>query len=276
VAEHRYKAVVIDLFDTLVTWNPEGLPLMQFRGREIRSTTPLLYSVLESALGNRFDREKFSEAHASVYADIFSERAKADALEITCLERFVRTLKILEIEESIAASLAENLRRIHMARVRQVTKAPVARIEAMKKIARHLRVGLISNFDDSETGHLIMDDTGIRELFDAVIISADTGYRKPNPLIFKKILDAMQLEPADILFVGDTPLDDVLGSKRVGMDAAWIRRGRQEIPAERTSSRQFGSSPGSTRLAELPPGIPAPDIIISDLAELPAVLGLQD
>ena len=83
MGEHRYKAVVIDLFDTLVTWNPGGLPLMQFRGREIRSTTPLLYDTLETALGKNFDREKFSEAHASVYSDIFSERAKANALEIT-------------------------------------------------------------------------------------------------------------------------------------------------------------------------------------------------
>jgi putative hydrolase of the HAD superfamily len=124
----------------------------------------------------------------------------------------------------------------------------------MKKIARQHRLGLISNFDDSETGHLIMHDTGIRELFDAVIISADTGYRKPNPLIFKTLLDAMKLAPADILFVGDTPLDDVLGSKGVGMDSAWIRRRGRELPA----------------------GIPAPDIVIADLAELPAALGLQE
>lgn len=252
MAERRYKAVVIDLFDTLVTWNPDGLPLMQFRGREIRSTTPLLYSTLETALGKRFDREKFSEAHASVYSEIFNARAQHDAVEITCLERFARTLKILEVDEGIAGPLAEDLRRIHMARVREVTKAPPARIDAMKKIARHHRVGLISNFDDSETGHLIMHDTGIRDLFDPVIISADTGYRKPNPLIFKIILDAMKLAPADVLFVGDTPLDDVLGSKGVGMHSAWIRMRGREMPA----------------------GIPAPDIIIADLAELPAALGI--
>ena len=253
MAEHRYKAVVIDLFDTLVTWNPDALTLMHFRGREIRSTTPLLYGVLESALGARFNREKFSEAHASVYSDIFSERAKTDAVEITCLERFARTLKLLDVDDHQAAPLAENLRRIHMSRVRDVTKAPPARIEAMKRIARHHRLGLISNFDDSETGHLIMHDTGIRDLFDTVIISADTGYRKPNPLIFKKLLDAMPLDPADILFVGDTPLDDVLGSKGVGMHSAWIQRRGHEMPA----------------------GIPAPDIIIADLAELPDVLGLE-
>jgi HAD superfamily hydrolase (TIGR01549 family) len=253
VGEHRYKAVVIDLFDTLVTWNPDGLPLMQFRGREIRTTTPLLWDTLEATLGKRFDRESFSEAHAAAYADIFAERSKHDAMEITCLERFQRTLKALGVEELVAAPLAEKLRKIHMARVREVTKAPPARIDAMKKIANHHRLGLISNFDDSETGHLIMRDTGIRELFTAVIISADTGYRKPNPAIFKKLLEMMRLKPADILFVGDTPVDDVLGSKGVGMHCAWIRsRGR-----------------------ELPEGVPAPDIIISDLSELPAALGLS-
>lgn len=254
MAEHRYKAVVIDLFDTLVNWNVEALPLMQWRGREIRSTSPLLFSALETALGERFDRDTFAEAHASVYSEIFTERAKADAIETTCFERFSRTLKLLGVDEDRAAPLAESLRRIHMGRVREVTWAPAPRIDAMKRIARHLRVGLISNFDDSETGHLIMHDTGIRELFDAVIISADTGYRKPNPLIFKKILDLMGLAPADILFVGDTPLDDVAGSKGVGMHSAWIR----------------------TRDRELPEGIPAPDIVISDLAELPDALGLQE
>jgi len=156
VAEHRYKAVVIDLFDTLVTWNPDALPVMQFRGREIRSTTPLLYAALETALGERFDREKFSEAHASVYTDIFSGRAKADALEITCRERFVRTLKILNVDERVADPLAENLRRIHMARVREVTKAPQPRIDAIQvqlkkvpeqtiefqKLERNRRIGL--------------------------------------------------------------------------------------------------------------------------------------
>ena len=255
MGEHRYKAVVIDLFDTLVNWNPDGLPLVEFRGREIRSTTPLLFPALETALGERFDRDAFMDAHASVYNEIFTERSGGDSLEVTCLERFIRTLKRLGVDDKEVPPLAENLRKTHMARVREVTKAPAARIEAMKKIANHMRVGLISNFDDSETGHLIMHDTGIRDLFEAVIISADTGYRKPNPLIFKQILEMMRLEPADILFVGDTPHDDVLGSKNVGMHSAWIRTRNHR---------------------ELPEGIPAPDIVIADLAELPGRLGLQE
>ena len=175
-------------------------------------------------------------------------------IEITCLERFARTLKILDVDEGTPRRSPKICAASTWDACARSPRRRRARIDAMKRIAEHHRLGLISNFDDSETGHLIMRDTGIRELFDAVIISADTGYRKPNPLIFKRILDAMNLEPADILFVGDTPLDDVLGSKGVGMHSAWIR----------------------TRGRELPEGIPAPDIIISDLAELPAALGLKN
>jgi len=118
VAEHRYKAVVIDLFDTLVNWNAEGLPLMQWRGREIRSTLPLLFSALEAALGERFDRDSFAQAYASVQSEVFTARGKRDAIEITCRERFARTLGLLGVDADLAAPLAESLRRIHMARVR--------------------------------------------------------------------------------------------------------------------------------------------------------------
>jgi len=46
----------------------------------------------------------------------------------------------------------------------------------------------------------------------------------------------------------------VLGAKGVGMHCAWIRR----------------------RDRELPEGIPAPDFVIGDLAELPGRIGLQE
>ncbi|MDB5108570.1 MAG: hypothetical protein JWM69_1511, partial [Candidatus Binatus sp.] len=71
---------------------------------------------------------------------------------------------------------------------------------------------------------------------------------------FNKILALMNLQARDILFVGDTAQDDVWGAKRAGMQVAWI----------------------SPRGLPLPEGIPAPDLTIADLAELPAVLGISD
>ncbi|MGH7814354.1 MAG: HAD family hydrolase [Candidatus Binataceae bacterium] len=250
--ENGLKAVVIDLYDTLVNWNPEALPKFEWRGREIRSTAPLFLSELEAALGERFDREAFMAAHDAVALEIHSARSGDEPVEITCLERFSRTLDRAGFTGAEADALADRIRRIHMGRIREITYAPPERIAAMKKIARRYRVGLISNFDDAETGELIVRDTGLHELFDVAIISARAGLRKPHPLIFRRALDAMRVEPHEVLYVGDTPNDDVKGAKRAGMRSAWIRRKDRELPED----------------------IPAPDIIINDLAELPEKLGL--
>jgi FMN phosphatase YigB (HAD superfamily) len=62
----------------------------------------------------------------------------------------------------------------------------------------------------------------------------------------------MKLAPAEVLFVGDTPLEDVLGAQRAGIPIAWLSHGR----------------------TELPPGVEAPDIVVPTLADLPAALGI--
>jgi FMN phosphatase YigB (HAD superfamily) len=251
VVNHDLKAVVLDLFDTIVAWEPDQLPLMEWKGRQVRSTLPWLFAKLEEVFGAGFDRESFLTAHQAVLSEIGAERER-DGIEITCFERFVRTLSRLNLGDGDRLrSTAEVLTRIHMGGVRAVTSAPAHRVEALRRLAPRFRLALVSNFDDAQTGHEIVDDTGVAALFEAVIISADVGLRKPNPLIFRRALEAMRLEPREVLFVGDTPHDDVAGPSRVGMRTAWIDRGR----------------------GPLPEGIPVPDLIIKDLAELPAKLG---
>jgi putative hydrolase of the HAD superfamily len=251
VADNNVKAVVLDLFDTLVTWEPASLPLIEWQGREVRSTLPWLFPKLEELFGADFDRAAFLEVHRAVLGEIGSERER-DGIEITCHERFVRALSRLGLEPpKRLEAAAEALVRIHMGGVRSVTSASPRRVDAVKRLALRYRLGLVSNFDDARTGHEILGDTGVAALFEAVIISAEAGIRKPNPLIFRRALEAFRLEPQEVLFVGDTPHDDIAGPRAVGMRTAWIDNGR----------------------APLPEGIPAPDLVIKDLAELPARLG---
>ena len=122
----------------------------------------------------------------------------------------------------------------------------------MRRIAPHYRLGLLSNFDDAQCGREVLLDTGVADLFEAVIISAEVGLRKPNPQIYQRMLTMLQLEPHEVLFVGDTPREDVLGPQRAAMRMAWI----------------------SKRGVPLPDGIPQPDLMVADLAELPALLGV--
>ena len=192
-------------------------------------------------------------AYTAVYEEINHERER-DGIEITCFERFERTLQRLGVEDGVTSKqLAEELTRIHMRGVRNVTSAPAARKDAVRRLAETYRLGLLSNFDDSKTGWEIMADTGVKDKFEAIIISADLRLRKPNPKIFERMLAMLNLTAPEVLFVGDTPHHDVGGAKAVGMSAAWISR--HALP--------------------LPNDVAQPDYIIRDLAELPDVLENQ-
>ena len=85
MSNQPYKAIVFDLFDTIVTWDPSGLELVTWRGREMRTTMPLLFPLLDDALGESFDREQFMTAHFDVYQEIFAERSSN---EIGCSVTF--------------------------------------------------------------------------------------------------------------------------------------------------------------------------------------------
>jgi HAD superfamily hydrolase (TIGR01549 family) len=253
MAKACFKAVVFDLFDTIVKWEPERLPLMEVGGRQIHTTLPWVFPVLERRLGADFDRARFIEVYHEVVDQIIEERERL-GIEITCTERFARTLARLapKFEGGAREAFAEELTRVHMDGVRRVTSAPTPRVAAVQRVAANYRIGLLSNFDDAQCGREVLSDTGTAHLFEAVIISAEVGLRKPNPQIYFRMLEMLALEPADVLFVGDTPREDVAAPQQVGMQTAWISRGAETVPE----------------------GIPQPHFMISDLAELPAILGI--
>lgn len=253
MAKADFKAIVFDLFDTIVKWEPERLPQMEVGGRRIHTTIPWVFPMLEERLGGDFDRDRFVEVYHGVIDEIMAQREQ-HGIEITCNERFVRTLARLvpAIEGTARHDFAEELTRLHMDGVRAVTWAPPARVAAVARLARHYRMGLLSNFDDARCGREVVDDAGVAHHFEAVIISAEVGLRKPNPLIYRHMLEMLGLDGSDVLFVGDTPREDVAGPAAAGMATAWISKGAPAVPE----------------------GIPRPDYTIADLAELPAVLGL--
>ncbi|MCK4933562.1 HAD-IA family hydrolase, partial [Candidatus Bathyarchaeota archaeon] len=48
------------------------------------------------------------------------------------------------------------------------------------------------------------------------------GWRKPSPEIFKEALRRLDMKAEETFFVGDTPLEDIQGAKKVGMKTVFI------------------------------------------------------
>src|SRR5207245_5732927 len=124
----------------------------QWRGRSISGTIPLLLPHLREHFGRWDHDEAFLDVYFAVTMEIAAERER-HGVEVTCHERFFRSLNRIGLPSQIElAELADLMRRTHMKAVRQVTSTPAANAEAVRRLAGHYRMALLSNFDDSQTG----------------------------------------------------------------------------------------------------------------------------
>jgi putative hydrolase of the HAD superfamily len=96
-----------------------------------------------------------------------------------------------------------------------------------------LKIGIISNFDSRV--YSVIESLGIRQFFDAITLSSEAGFSKPDPGIFKAAIEAIALPAPEILLVGDSPHDDIEPAIALGMHALLIDRkdrysSKPEIP----------------------------------------------
>jgi putative hydrolase of the HAD superfamily len=89
---------------------------------------------------------------------------------------------------------------------------------------RGLRTGLLSNTHWPRDWHeLWLARDGMLELLDARVYTSDLQHLKPHPQAFAAVLEALGgIDPARAVFVGDRPLDDISGAKRMGMRAVLL------------------------------------------------------
>ena len=68
-----------------------------------------------------------------------------------------------------------------------------------------------------------LDLLGLRSSFRTVVVSEAVGVAKPHPAIFQHALDGLGLRADQAWFVGDHPVNDMLGAGRVGLGTVWLR-----------------------------------------------------
>lgn len=79
------------------------------------------------------------------------------------------------------------------------------------------RLGLLSNLTHGPAARQILDHVNLSAYFEVLLVSGDLGYRKPHPSVFQSLIEALEVPPASIAFVGDDPRTDVQGSLLAGM-----------------------------------------------------------
>lgn len=64
---------------------------------------------------------------------------------------------------------------------------------------------------------------GIEPYFDEIISSGLVGFNKPQPEIFQITAERLGVQPAQCLYIGDHPINDVQGATEAGMHALWMQ-----------------------------------------------------
>jgi putative hydrolase of the HAD superfamily len=108
---------------------------------------------------------------------------------------------------------------------------------------------------DAQSAHARaeLNQVGLLDYFDPIVISGDHGFRKPGRRLFGVALDRLGVNPENTLFVGNDVHRDIHGAQRIGMRTAL-----------------FHSDQGKTDYRGC-----RPDFTIKDHRELLAILGLD-
>jgi FMN phosphatase YigB (HAD superfamily) len=224
-----YKAVIFDLFDTLVDFDRTQIPTVTIDGREIRSTAGETYKVLvQHAPQTTF--ETYYQALSAVTKELLAIRER-DHLEIPARRRYEMLCDRLGMPPDAAAEhCIDGMLATHHRYMHDCTVCPPERTQVLEALKARYALGLLSNFDSAETGLKILATHGLWSYFSPIHISEAIGYRKPRREAFLHTAEAMSVAPQEVLFIGDTFALDIVGAKSVGMDAAWFDR--QKTPPD--------------------------------------------
>ncbi len=91
------------------------------------------------------------------------------------------------------------------------------------RLKQSLPLALVSNFDHPPHVRSVLGEAGLLDLFDAVVVSADVGIKKPDPGIFSPPLETLGVDPARVAFVGDAP-EDMAAAEAAGLVSILLRR----------------------------------------------------
>jgi putative hydrolase of the HAD superfamily len=143
-----------------------------------------------------------------------SDRERLDDLRDRCTTAMMEALALPGLEHGAArAAMLGSLEFTPFDDVRPALEALRARGETLV---------VVSNWDCSLPDWL--GPTGLLELVDGVVTSAEVGEAKPAAEPFRRALELAGARPADAVHVGDSIVNDVEGARSVGIRAVLVQR----------------------------------------------------
>jgi putative hydrolase of the HAD superfamily len=94
--------------------------------------------------------------------------------------------------------------------------------DMLREVSKSCKLGLISNFTYAPVIHAGLRKLGIGRFFNAILVSADVCWRKPNRKIFQEALKRLGVTACETVYVGDCPQEDIEGAADAGMRTVFV------------------------------------------------------
>ena len=138
-------------------------------------------------------------------------------LEEIRLEAFRQTLKDIGRSDEALASHLNQVYLKHRFEEIELFADVLPALEAMKGT---YTLGLVSN------GNSYPERCGLEGCFKFVVFSQDYRIEKPNPELFHIAVDKAGCSQQQLLHVGDSLVDDIMGAGNAGIKCVWLNRKR--------------------------------------------------
>lgn len=229
MSETHRPVVLFDWGDTLV-WIPG---MIHDPDRHLACVAAIFESEVRPALeqaGGRAGLERYIDCYLKACREQI-ERSQRTQREHRFADRFALSFQYAGAPTSLPAGTFEAMAdRLGEAIAGQARLLPHT-AEVVPALARHYRLGLISNYPHAPVVRASLERFALATHFDCVVVSSETLWMKPHPECFRPALEALGAVPARALMVGDSYANDVLGAKALGLHAAWLAPG-QSGPAQ--------------------------------------------
>ena len=203
------KAVIFDMYETLITLYESPF-----------------YFGTQMAFDAGIEEEKFQEIWRTAEAD-------RTIGKITLEEILEKILKANDCYSESKMNLLVNKRiRNREEAFEHLHKDIIPMLSALKE--KGVLIGLISNCFSEEA--MIIKRSVLYPYFDAVCLSFDEGLQKPDPAIFERCLEKLNVQVRDCLYVGDGGSNELEAAEMVGMKAAqavWYLKENTYQPSKR-------------------------------------------
>jgi len=184
------RAVIFDLWETLIDWDHDANVRMHARVRK--------------RVGFDF-HERWSRA----------------------AERYTAPVRTVLAGVGVPAEAMDDVLEYRADFVRHCLVPRQGAVETLQRLrASDIKVGLITVC--TEDVELLWPESAFAGLFDAEIFSNAVGLTKPDPRIYVACCQELDVEPHEAVFVGDGANDELDGARRVGLQPILIHKAGED------------------------------------------------